>query len=234
MEGGIIFGIGAALWNEVTIENGRVQQSNFHDYRSLRINEAPKIEVHLVRTREAPGGVGEPGTAAAAPAVANAVFAATGKRIRKAAARKTARFGVREDTMRMLYGFVAALSVLPFGACSRSEAAEAAPASSEPFDAVASVLMYPRCINCHQVDSPRQTDAKIFHQPLVVRGKDGHGAPTLQCQTCHQATNTAEDFVPGVATWGLAPLSMLWEGKTKAQICEQVKDPKRKRRPAHR
>ena len=83
IEGGIIFGIGGALWGEVTLENGRVQQSNFHDVRVLRINEAPRIEVHLVRNFEAPGGIGEPGTAVTAPAVANAVFAATGKRIRK-------------------------------------------------------------------------------------------------------------------------------------------------------
>jgi len=83
IEGGIIFGISGALWGEVTLEKGRVQQSNFHDYRSLRINETPKIEVHLVRNLEAPGGIGEPGTAVTAPALANAVFAATGKRIRK-------------------------------------------------------------------------------------------------------------------------------------------------------
>jgi isoquinoline 1-oxidoreductase beta subunit len=83
IEGGIIFGINAALWDEVTLENGRVQESNFHDYRTLRINETPKIEVHLVRNFEAPGGIGEPGTAVTAPAIANAVFAATGKRIRK-------------------------------------------------------------------------------------------------------------------------------------------------------
>jgi CO/xanthine dehydrogenase Mo-binding subunit len=83
MEGGIIFGISGALWGEVTIEKGRVQQSNFHDVRTLRINEAPAIEVHLVRNFEKPGGVGEPGTAVTAPALANAVFAATGKRIRK-------------------------------------------------------------------------------------------------------------------------------------------------------
>jgi CO/xanthine dehydrogenase Mo-binding subunit len=83
IEGGIIFGIGGALWGEVTLKNGRVQQSNFHDVRVLRINEAPRVEVHLVRNFEAPGGIGEPGTAVTAPAVANAVFAATGKRIRK-------------------------------------------------------------------------------------------------------------------------------------------------------
>ena len=83
MEGGIIFGITAALWGEITIKDGRVEQHNFHDYRILRFNEAPLIEVHLVKSTEAPGGVGEPGTSAAIPAVANAIFAATGKRIRK-------------------------------------------------------------------------------------------------------------------------------------------------------
>ncbi len=82
IEGGIIFGISGALYGEVTLKNGRVQQSNFNDVRVLRINETPAIEVHLVRNGEAPGGIGEPGTAVTAPAVANAVFAATGKRIR--------------------------------------------------------------------------------------------------------------------------------------------------------
>ncbi|HEY1904438.1 MAG TPA: molybdopterin cofactor-binding domain-containing protein, partial [Myxococcaceae bacterium] len=83
IEGGIIFGISGALWGEVTLEKGRVQQSNFHDYRVMRIDETPQIEVILIRNGEKPGGIGEPGTAVTAPAVANAVFAATGKRIRK-------------------------------------------------------------------------------------------------------------------------------------------------------
>ena len=83
MEGGIIFGISGALWGEVTLEKGRVQQSNFHDYRVMRIDETPAIEVILIRNGEKPGGIGEPGTAVTAPAIANAVFAATGKRIRK-------------------------------------------------------------------------------------------------------------------------------------------------------
>ena len=110
-----------------------------------------------------------------------------------------------------------------------SSGGEAPPpaAPSSPFDPIASVVMHPRCINCHQDESPRQTDARIVHRPLVVRGKDGHGAPTLPCQSCHQATNTADGFVPGVATWHLAPLSMLWEGRSKQQICEQMKDPAR-------
>ncbi|MGA9603858.1 MAG: xanthine dehydrogenase family protein molybdopterin-binding subunit [Methyloceanibacter sp.] len=83
MEGGIIFGISAALWGEVTLKGGRVEQHNFNDYRVLRINEAPLIEVHLVKNSEAPGGIGEPGTVGIAPAMTNAIFAVTGKRIRK-------------------------------------------------------------------------------------------------------------------------------------------------------
>jgi isoquinoline 1-oxidoreductase subunit beta len=83
IEGGIIFGISGALWGGITLENGRVQESNFHDVRVLRINETPAIDVHLVRNFEAPGGIGEPGTAVTAAAVSNAVFAATGKRVRK-------------------------------------------------------------------------------------------------------------------------------------------------------
>jgi isoquinoline 1-oxidoreductase beta subunit len=82
IEGGVIFGISGALWGEITLKNGRVEQSNFNNYRLLRMNEAPAIEVHLVRNGEKPGGIGEPGTAVTAPALANAVFAATGKRIR--------------------------------------------------------------------------------------------------------------------------------------------------------
>jgi isoquinoline 1-oxidoreductase subunit beta len=83
MEGGIIFGLGAALWSEITLKGGRVEQHNFNDYRVLRIDEVPSIEVYLVKNTEAPGGIGEPGTIGIAPAVANAIFAVTGKRIRK-------------------------------------------------------------------------------------------------------------------------------------------------------
>jgi isoquinoline 1-oxidoreductase beta subunit len=83
MEGGIVFGLTAALKDEITFENGRVKQSNFHNYPMLRINESPQIEVYIVPSTENPTGVGEPGVPPVAPAVANAIFAATGKRIRK-------------------------------------------------------------------------------------------------------------------------------------------------------
>jgi isoquinoline 1-oxidoreductase beta subunit len=90
MEGGIVFGLSASLFNGITLKNGAIQQSNFHDYRSLRINETPQIEVHIVDSGEAPGGIGEVGTAIAAPALANAIFAATGIRLRELPVARTA------------------------------------------------------------------------------------------------------------------------------------------------
>ncbi|MDI1242097.1 MAG: molybdopterin-dependent oxidoreductase, partial [bacterium] len=82
MEGGMVYGLTAALYGEINIENGRVKQRNFYDYKMLRMNEMPKVEVHIVPSTEKHGGVGEPGTPPIAPAVVNAIFAATGKRIR--------------------------------------------------------------------------------------------------------------------------------------------------------
>jgi isoquinoline 1-oxidoreductase beta subunit len=82
MEGGIAFGLTAALKAEATLKDGRIQQSNFHDYPILRLDEMPVIEVYIVPSVSAPSGIGEMGVPPVAPAVANAVFAATGKRIR--------------------------------------------------------------------------------------------------------------------------------------------------------
>jgi isoquinoline 1-oxidoreductase beta subunit len=83
MEGGIVYGLTAALYGEITIENGRVTQSNFDDYPMLRMSAMPLVEVHILESGEAPGGAGEPGVPPIAPAVCNAIFALTGKRIRK-------------------------------------------------------------------------------------------------------------------------------------------------------
>ncbi|MFM7433248.1 MAG: xanthine dehydrogenase family protein molybdopterin-binding subunit [Gammaproteobacteria bacterium] len=82
VEGSILFGLTAALWGEITLAKGQVQQRNFDSYRMLRLPETPRIDVHLLESREAPGGIGEPGTAVVGPALANAIFAATGKRLR--------------------------------------------------------------------------------------------------------------------------------------------------------
>jgi CO/xanthine dehydrogenase Mo-binding subunit len=83
MEGGIVFALTAALKGEITVVDGAVQQSNFHNYEMLRMNETPEIEVHIMESAEAPTGVGEPGVPPLAPALANAVFAATGQRLRQ-------------------------------------------------------------------------------------------------------------------------------------------------------
>jgi isoquinoline 1-oxidoreductase beta subunit len=82
IEGGVLFGLSAALYNGITFGNGRVQQSNFHDYRQIRMNEVPPFEVFVMPSEEKPGGLGEVGTVSAAPALANAIFAATGVRLR--------------------------------------------------------------------------------------------------------------------------------------------------------
>ena len=83
MQGGVVFGLSAALYGEITIENGRVKQGNFNDYPVLRIPEMPVVEVHIVASTDALGGIGEPSVPPTAPAVCNAIFAATGKRIRR-------------------------------------------------------------------------------------------------------------------------------------------------------
>jgi isoquinoline 1-oxidoreductase beta subunit len=83
LQGGLIFGLTAALYGEITIEKGRVQQSNFHDYRMLRIDQVPKIDIHLIKSGEAPGGIGENGVIGGPPALRNAILAATGVVLRR-------------------------------------------------------------------------------------------------------------------------------------------------------
>lgn len=82
MESGIVYGLTATLKSAIRIDGGRVAESNFHDFPLLRMDEMPRVEVHIMDSNENPGGIGEPGTPPIAPAVANAVFAATGKPVR--------------------------------------------------------------------------------------------------------------------------------------------------------
>jgi isoquinoline 1-oxidoreductase beta subunit len=82
IRGGIHFGLSQTLWGEITLENGVVQQKSFDTYRLLRINEAPVVDVEIIANGEAPGGIGEPTTAVVAPALYNAIYAATGRRLR--------------------------------------------------------------------------------------------------------------------------------------------------------
>jgi isoquinoline 1-oxidoreductase beta subunit len=83
LQGGLVFGLTAALYGEITIKRGRVEQSNFNDYRMLRIDQMPKIDVHLIKSGEPPGGVGETGTTAGPPALRNAIYAATGVALKR-------------------------------------------------------------------------------------------------------------------------------------------------------
>jgi isoquinoline 1-oxidoreductase subunit beta len=83
IESNVVFGLSALLYGDITLKDGRVEQTNFNNYKLLRINEMPKVEMHIVKSTEKPGGIGEPGMALISPAVANAVFALTGKRLRK-------------------------------------------------------------------------------------------------------------------------------------------------------
>jgi isoquinoline 1-oxidoreductase beta subunit len=82
IEGAIVYGLSAALYGKITLKDGKVEQENFHDYPILRMSEMPKVEVYILPSTENPGGIGEPGTPPIAPAVVNAIYAATGKRLR--------------------------------------------------------------------------------------------------------------------------------------------------------
>jgi hypothetical protein len=96
------------------------------------------------------------------------------------------------------------------------------------FKEAGKVLQHARCVNCHPAgERPSQGDRMTPHQPLVVRGKDGRGAPGMACSTCHGGANFEPARVPGDPHWHLAPLSMAWEGKSLGYICNQLKDPKR-------
>jgi len=96
------------------------------------------------------------------------------------------------------------------------------------FEEAGKVLQSPRCMNCHPAgDRPTQTDRMTPHQPLVVRGEAGMGAPGgLACTTCHHEANFDAAGVPGNPKWQLAPIEMAWQGKSLGQICTQIKDPK--------
>src|SRR5262249_4792377 len=105
---------------------------------------------------------------------------------------------------------------------------DSAAGSAALFMEAAKVLTHPRCVNCHPAgDRPRQGDIRRLHQPPVARGEDGFGLPAMRCPICHQAANFEPAEVPGNPGWHLAPREMSWEGKTVAQICEQIKDPAR-------
>jgi hypothetical protein len=95
---------------------------------------------------------------------------------------------------------------------------------------ISSVLTHPRCLNCHQADTPMQGDAPRVHVPPVVRGADDMGAGTMRCLNCHnESGNNRFSGVPGAPEWHLAPLSMRWQGLSGSELCQMIKDPSRNR-----
>ena len=100
--------------------------------------------------------------------------------------------------------------------------------SAAIFTELGKVLTHQRCVNCHPAgDRPHQGDERRLHQPPVTRGVDGHGTEAMRCSICHQNANFDPGRVPGHSEWHLAPREMAWEGKTFAEICEQIRDPAR-------
>ena len=106
--------------------------------------------------------------------------------------------------------------------------ADEAARSRALFEEAGKVIQSPRCQNCHPVGArPTQGDDMHPHLPLVVRGTDDHGAIGMRCTTCHQGANFEPAGVPGNPKWHVAPIEMAWQGRSLAQICEQIKDPAR-------
>ena len=212
VEGGALFGLTAALYGAITLKNGRVEQSNFHDYAPMRIHETPAIETHLVKSDEPPGGFGEAPTAAVAPAVTNAIFAATGKRIRTLPIR------------------TALLAVLMCVAASTFSFADERARSIALFMEAAKVIQHPRCMNCHPATrQPTQGNDLHPHVPLMRAGPYDRGVPALPCNSCHGNANVSTlassiASIPGHPHWGLAPASMAWQGKSLSEICVQLKN----------
>ena len=131
----------------------------------------------------------------------------------------------------IILSVIAGMAVLAVEAnlnASRGETAVSAAESLKAWDKIVTVLEDPRCLNCHQVNSPRQGDTSRLHVPLVVRGEDNMGVPGMRCTTCHSQTgNNPTSGVPGAPAWSLAPLEMNWQGLSSGEICQQVRDPKR-------
>lgn len=151
---------------------------------------------------------------------------------------------IRYSVLALVAGVVAA-AVIAFGTEREADAAiqpalTLAPVSSFDkiknkqqravalFEEAGKVIQSPRCMNCHPAtERPTQTDRMRPHQPLVVRGDGGMGAPGMFCNTCHHAANFNAAGVPGHPKWHLAPEEMAWQGKSLGAICEQIKDRKR-------
>jgi hypothetical protein len=123
---------------------------------------------------------------------------------------------------------VAAATVLGAGQGARGDTTARAPTAQgiAAFQTIAAVLTYPRCLNCHQRDAPRQGDEVRIHVPRVVRGPDNMGVSAMRCANCHRASNNLDSGVPGAPQWQLAPASMAWNGLSIGRVCRAIQDPK--------
>ncbi len=121
---------------------------------------------------------------------------------------------------------LALLFAIGAGGTGRSQTAGTDSASTTTWDRIASVLQHPRCMNCHQLETPLQGDARRIHIPPVRRGPDNMGVSTMRCHNCHNDSgNNAMSGVPGAPHWQLAPTSMLWEGLSTTELCRMLKNP---------
>ena len=128
----------------------------------------------------------------------------------------------------MRFAVVIALAACGSRAPAPQHGADPKERSRALFVEISRVLLHPRCANCHPADDmPRQGDAQVVHDPPVVRGQLDFGVPAMQCATCHQDRNVELARVPGAPGWKLAPADAAWIGRTPAQICAQLVDPKR-------
>jgi hypothetical protein len=138
-------------------------------------------------------------------------------------------------TMSMLTAYAAAQGTSAQGRSEGLAAPQSFEAIGDPatrsaaiFNELGKVLTHPRCTNCHPAgDRPHQGDLSRPHQPPVYRGPDGHGLETMRCSICHLQASFDPGRMPGHPEWHLAPREMAWEGKSVAEICEQIKDPAR-------
>jgi hypothetical protein len=97
--------------------------------------------------------------------------------------------------------------------------------SLEAWGKIVTVLQHPRCLNCHQLNSPRQGDTRRLHIPHVVRGVDNHGVGSMRCGNCHNDMgNNDTSRTPGAPNWSLAPVSMLWQGLSSGELCRMLAD----------
>ena len=130
---------------------------------------------------------------------------------------------------------VSAMAIVPVAVLAGANppaAPDADARSAALFVEMGKVIQSPRCLNCHpRTDSPTQGDAMAVHGPPVTRGPTGHGAPGMECATCHGPRNAAfasgPGTVPGNPNWHLAPAALAWQGKSLHEICEQIRDPAR-------